>query len=172
MSIVWLGLGSNCDAEANLRSGLRALYRQFSRLAVSPVYRSPAVGFEGKDFLNCAARMETDWTPQELKTWLSALEDEHGRDRSLPKFSDRTLDIDILMVDDLVGDFGDLSLPRSDILKYAHVLKPLADLAGELVHPQTGQTMIWHWEQFEGDRTLYRVDELSWPYQGMRTNLF
>ncbi len=154
MSTAYLGLGSNRNAESNIRAGVRALYRNFANTAVSPVYRSTAVGFSGNDFLNCAARIETDLTPGELKDWLTALEDEYGRDRSQPKFSDRTLDIDILLHDDKVGDFDGLTLPRGEILKYAHVLKPLADLAPGLKHPETGKTFSEHWDEFEGDRSL------------------
>lgn len=154
MSIVYLGLGSNRNAEANIHAGIRALYRKFADTAISPVYRSAAVGFSGDDFLNCVARIETDLSPGELKRWLTELEDAYGRDRSQPKFSDRTLDIDILLCDDKAGLFGGLTLPRGEILEYAHVLKPLADLAPDLKHPETGKTFAEHWEEFEGDRSL------------------
>ena len=158
MTTVYLGLGSNQDAEANIRAGIRALYRQFDNVAISQVYRSEAVGFEGKDFLNCAARVDTDRSPAELKQWLTELEDAHGRNRDQPKFSDRTLDIDILLHGDKTGDFDGLKLPREEILKYAHVLKPLADLAPDLTHPITGKTFAEHWENFEGDRSLEPAD--------------
>jgi len=158
MSTVYLGLGSNRDAETNIRAGVRALYRNFTHTAISPVYRSVAVGFSGDDFLNCTARIDTRLSPTELKAWLTDLEDQHGRDRSQPRFSDRTLDIDILLHDDKVGDFDGLSLPREEILKYAHVLKPLADLAPTLKHPQTGKTFAEHWAEFDGDRSLVQVD--------------
>jgi len=158
MSTVYLGLGSNQDAETNIRAGIRTLYRSFTDTAVSPVYRSAAVGFDGKDFLNCAARIETRLSPGRLKVWLSELEDAYGRDRSQPKFSDRTLDIDILLYDDRVGDFDGLILPREEILRYAHVLKPLADLSPRLKHPETGKTFAEHWAEFDGDRSLEPVD--------------
>ena len=150
----YLGLGSNRDAEHNIAAGMQALRQAFEAVEVSPVYRSPAVGFEGSDFLNCAAVIETGMALGELKQWLVDLEDRHGRDRSQPKFSDRTLDIDILLYDDLVGDHDGLELPRDEILKYAHVLKPLADLAPELRHPVTGRTFAEHWDEFDGDRSL------------------
>src|SRR5699024_8206481 len=102
----------------------------------------------------CAARIETDLSPTELKHWLTELEDAYGRDRSQPKFSDRTLDIDILLHDDKIGRFDGLTLPRGEILQYAHVLKPRADLAPDLKHPETGRTFAEHWEAFEGDRSL------------------
>ncbi len=155
---VYLGLGSNVDASANLRSGLDALRQRFGQVVCSPVYRSEAVGFEGKDFLNACCRIECDLAPEELKAWLTALEDRHGRKRDLPKFSDRTLDIDILLHGDHVGRFGRLELPRGEILKYAHVLKPLADLAPDLSHPATGISFARHWQEFTGDRSLVAVD--------------
>jgi len=158
MSIVYLGLGSNQNAEANIRAGIRTLYREFANTAVSPVYRSAAVGFSGEDFLNCVARIDTELSPAALKQWLTELEDAYGRRRDQPKFSDRTLDIDILLHDDKAGDFDGLTLPRDEILKYAHVLKPLADLAPDLTHPETGKTFAEHWAAFDGDRSLEPAD--------------
>lgn len=155
---VYLGLGSNVDARRNLASGLEALRAQFGQVECSPVYRSEAVGFEGDDFLNACCRIETEMAPEALKAWLTELEDRHGRKRDLPKFADRTLDIDVLLFGDCTGRFGNLVLPRGEILKYAHVLKPLADLAPDLKHPLTDKTFAEHWREFEGDRSLQRVE--------------
>ena len=63
MTRVYLGLGSNVDPEPNLRLGIRELRRRFGELAVSPTYRSAAVGFEGDDFLNLAIGCDTNLTP-------------------------------------------------------------------------------------------------------------
>lgn len=155
---VYLGLGSNQDAERHIREGIEALQACFGAVELSPLYRSTAVGFEGRDFINGAARIHTVWTVGQLKQWLTDLENAHGRDRSQPKFSDRSLDIDILFFADQVGTVDGLELPRDEILKYAHVLKPMADLAPELVHPVTGRTLSDHWERFEGDRSLTVLD--------------
>ena len=155
---VYLGLGSNIDARRKLPVGAAALRDRFGEVACSPVYRSAAVGFDGDDFLNACCRIETDLEPLELKHWLTELENRHGRDRDLPKFADRTLDIDILLHGERVGDFDGLVLPRDEVLKYAHVLKPLADLAPDLVHPETGRTIAEHWAAFDGDRSLTAVD--------------
>lgn len=152
MAVVYLGLGSNVDPEVHLRAGIAALRAEFGDVALSPVYRSAAVGFEGHDFLNLAARIETARSPAALKQWLAALEDEHGRRRDRPRFSDRTLDIDILLYGDRVDARGEsgVELPRREVLEYAHVLGPLADLAPELVHPVTGRTIAEHWRAFSG----------------------
>jgi 2-amino-4-hydroxy-6-hydroxymethyldihydropteridine diphosphokinase len=153
MSAVYLGFGSNVNVEENIRAGVSALQQAFGRLALSPVYRSAAVGFAGDDFINLAARIETDMQPLELKEFLNALEDRHGRRRDLPKFSDRTLDIDILMYDDLYLNCPALVLPRPEILEYAHVLRPLADLAPDLVHPVTLKRLGDHWNDFPKGRS-------------------
>jgi 2-amino-4-hydroxy-6-hydroxymethyldihydropteridine diphosphokinase len=153
----YLGLGSNQNPEHHLAAGKMALIERFGNIEFSPVYRSSAVGFEGRDFLNAAARIRTDVSVSELKAWLTDLEDRHGRDRSQPKFSNRALDIDILLYGNLVGDFNGLILPRDEILKYAHVLKPLTDIAPNLNHPLTGKNFARHWADFEGDRSLRRL---------------
>jgi len=145
MSVAYLGIGSNTDAERNVRSAVAALRDRFSQVVLSPIYLSRAVGFAGDDFINLVAQVETDLPPLALRDYLRELEDRHGRRRDLPKFSDRTLDIDILIYDDLVLDTPDLQLPRPEIRKFAHVLKPLVDLAPELRYPGRGETLAELW---------------------------
>lgn len=137
----YLGLGSNVDAGRHIRIAIEVLRGRFGDIGISPVYRSVAVGFDGDDFLNLAVRIETDLDPRELREFLRDLEAEHGRDRSAPKWSDRTLDIDILLYDDLVRYDDELEIPRKEILKFAHVLKPLADIAPEVIHPTRKQSL-------------------------------
>ena len=159
VSTAYLGIGSNVNAERNVSAGITALRKAFGDVALSPVYRSTAVGFSGDDFINLAAGIETQMQPLELKEFLNQLEDRHGRKRDLPKFSDRTLDIDILLYDDLYLHSPALVLPRPEILEYAHVLKPLADLAPRLIHPVTHLSMADIWHDFEGNRSgLVAVD--------------
>ncbi|HET6593488.1 MAG TPA: 2-amino-4-hydroxy-6-hydroxymethyldihydropteridine diphosphokinase [Xanthomonadales bacterium] len=148
MSTAYLGVGSNIDARKNIASGIAALRERFARIRISPAYRSAAVGFDGNDFINLAVAVETDMGPLELREFLHALEDRHGRARNVPKFSDRTLDVDILLYDDLYLISPLLEIPRDEILSAAHVLKPLVDLAPELRHPATRQTMSRLWAAF------------------------
>ena len=160
MSVVFLGLGSNVDAHANIRSGIRALESEFGEVTLSPVYRTAAVGFEGDDFLNLAARIETTRGPVELKQFLSRLENAHGRARDVPKFSDRTLDIDILLYDDLHLESPAVQIPRDEILEAAHVLRPLADLAPGLRHPTARRTMAELWSAYPQRETRLEPVEL------------
>lgn len=146
MSTAWLGLGSNVNAEANIRAGIEELNEKFSNISLSPIYSSTSVGFAGDDFINLVARIETDLQPIELREWLRDLEDRYGRKRNVPKFSDRVLDVDILLYDDLVVRSPVLEIPRAEILKFSHVLKPLADLDPDLVHPTELRTMLEIWE--------------------------
>jgi 2-amino-4-hydroxy-6-hydroxymethyldihydropteridine diphosphokinase len=159
VSTAYLGLGSNIEAEAHIAAGIAALREAFDNVVLSPIYRAAAVGFSGNDFINLVARIDTTLEPLELKRFLHALEDRHGRRRDVPKFSDRTLDIDILLYDDLYLLSPELEIPRDEILTAAHVLKPLADLAPDLRHPVRRQTMSDLWRAFRGEgANLVRIE--------------
>ena len=145
MARAWLSLGSNLAPEANLRAAIAALHARFDNFVVSPLYRTTAVGFDGPDFNNAAAGIDTELTPVALNDWLHALEDAYGRDRNGPRFGDRPLDIDIVFYDDLVLEGpGNLQIPRPE-LEHAFVLKPLFDIAPDLVDPRSGRTLAQLW---------------------------
>lgn len=159
MSTAYLGLGSNVDAPANIAAGISELQEKFGPVRLSPIYRTAAVGFDGNPFINLAAAIETELQPLELKQFLNDLEDRHGRLRNVAKFSDRTLDIDILLYDDLYLMSPALEIPRREIMTFAHVLKPLADLAPELEHPVFHKKMSDIWKEFGGHRDgLERIE--------------
>ena len=145
MARVYLSLGSNLEPGKHLAAALEELRAQFGVLTVSPTYVFPAVGFEGPDFWNLGVGLDTGWTPQQLNTWLHALEDRHGRRRDVPRFSSRTLDVDIVLYgDDVLRGEGNLEVPRSE-LRHAFVLKPLADIAPARRHPVDGRTLGELW---------------------------
>jgi len=136
MSVAALSLGSNQEPEYYLRAAIAALCRQFPGARISSAWRFPAVGFDGADFVNAAAVIETEFDPWQLNQWLRALEDTHGRDRNGPRYGNRTLDIDIVLFDTrVIEETGGLRIPR-DELRHAFVLKPLADIAPDWQHPQ------------------------------------
>lgn len=160
VSTVYLGLGSNINARTNIAAGISALRDMSSKLRLSPAYRSEAIGFDGDDFINLVAAVDTDLQPIELKHFLNDLEDRHGRLRDVPKFSDRTLDIDILLYDDLYLLSPQLQIPRREIMVFAHVLKPLVDLAPQLKHPVHRKTLSDIWRDFPGNREGLHLIEL------------
>ncbi|RMH89031.1 2-amino-4-hydroxy-6-hydroxymethyldihydropteridine diphosphokinase [Lysobacter pythonis] len=143
--LAYLSLGSNIEPEMNLALAFSALRGRFGEVLFSPVYRTAAVGFEGADFLNAAAIVCTRLGPRELDAWLHACEDAQGRDRGGPRFSDRNIDIDLLLYDALVLEGpGHLRLPRPE-LKHAFVLRPLADIAPAVAIPGLGRTVMDAW---------------------------
>ena len=87
----------------NLTSCLDALLLNFNDLSLSSVFESEAVGFDGDNFLNMVVGINTDLELAELSHLLKSIEDKHGRDRSSPKFSGRTMDIDILTYANMAG---------------------------------------------------------------------
>jgi 2-amino-4-hydroxy-6-hydroxymethyldihydropteridine diphosphokinase len=158
---IYLGVGSNIEPAANLRLAVRELRRRFGKLEQSSVYRSRPVGFEGDDFLNMVVSAETALLPQEVVRELGEIHRAAGRERDGDKLLPRTLDIDLLLYDDAVVDDADLQLPRVDVLDYAFVLRPLAELAPAYVHPVTGRTLLDHWRNFEGQPTRLTKERLQ-----------
>lgn len=145
MATVYVSIGSNINKEKNIKNCLQELALSFSDLLLSPIYESESVGFDGDNFFNLVASFSTDLTVGELNLRLKAIEDNHGRERSGPKFSGRTLDIDILTYDNLVGNIDGVQLPRDEITKNAFVLLPMADIAGNELHPelQVSYSRLW-----------------------------
>ena len=149
MATVYVGLGSNIDPEDNLHLGVCELRARYGELQLSAVYRSRAVGFEGQDFLNLVASFETDSSPAAVCKEIELIHTLSGRDRNDGKWASRSLDIDLLLYDDLVVDDKPVRIPRNDVLEYSFVLRPLAELAPDLRHPVTGRTMLEHWQEFD-----------------------
>lgn len=159
MPQVYLSLGSNIERERHIRSAIRELQQRYGELQVSPVYESEAVGFQGDNFLNLVVGLHTEKSVGLLAAELRAIEEAHGRDRHGPKFSARTLDIDILTWGEACGVVDGVQLPRDEILKNAFVLQPLADIAGAVLHPQTGQSYARHWQAYDrSQQQLWQVD--------------
>ena len=146
---VYVSLGSNIDTEANLELGVNELRRRYGNVRLSPVYQNTAVGFEGDDFLNLVAEFESDSSPGAICEEIELIHNLAGRDRRAGKWEARPLDIDLLLYNDLVMDERPVRIPREDVLKYGFVLRPLAELAPDLVHPVTGRTMLDHWQEFD-----------------------
>lgn len=159
MTRAYIGIGSNIDREASIRGGVARLREVFGPLLLSTVYESPAFGFQGDNFYNLVAGFDTDLGPGELERELHAIEHGLGRERGQPRYASRTLDLDLLLYGDLVRHDDEVNVPREDVRKFAFVLRPLAEIAGELRHPETGQTLEAMWAVFD------QPDQALWPVQ-------
>jgi len=140
----YLLIGGNLnDRYLNLRGAVQALELLAGEIvAVSKVYETAAWGMEGPAFLNQAVHIRTDLEHIELLETILGIEHQLGRNREDTEgFQNSTMDIDILLLDDLVLDSPELIVPHPRMAERAFVLKPLADIAGNTVHPATGQTI-------------------------------
>lgn len=147
---VYVSAGSNIEPARHLRMALRALESRYGRLQLSSVYRNPAEGFVGDDFLNLVIGFDTAEHPETIIAELERLHRVAGRQRGANAFGPRTLDLDLL----LYGSDVDprLRLPRPDILRYGFVLGPLAEIAPGLRHPESGLKMADLWARFDRER--------------------
>ena len=149
MNRIFLGLGSNVRPQHYLPIGIAALEDLLGSLQLSPTYRGPALGFAGAPFWNLVAAAETSLAVGELQRALRAIEFAHGRPVDAARDSPRTLDIDILTHGDATGTVDGVELPRAEILHHAFVLRPLAELAPDAVHPTTGRSYAALWAAFD-----------------------
>ncbi|RDH82964.1 MAG: 2-amino-4-hydroxy-6-hydroxymethyldihydropteridine diphosphokinase [endosymbiont of Galathealinum brachiosum] len=152
MAWVYISLGSNIDREELTRAGVDALQKRYGELVLSSVYESEAVGFEGDSFYNMVIGLQTDDDVLKVAQALRLIEDENGRDRSGPRFSSRTLDLDLLLYDDLIINQDKLQIPRDEILLRAFVLWPMAEVAPDLTHPEVNKTYAELWSEFDKEK--------------------
>ena len=159
MALLALSLGSNIDAPNNIRKAVRALRHEFDALKCSSVYESEAIGFVGANFLNLVAIIETTADLSSISSFLKLLEDRFGRNREQPRFSARTLDVDILFYGDEKTKTDEIELPKEEITQYAFVLQPLAELLPDRIHGFTGLTYADLWDEFDqSNQQLWKVD--------------
>lgn len=167
MPIAYLSLGSNVDKEVNLPAAVRLLATHGRVLAVSAVYETAPVGNPGDpSFFNAAVALETAMQPAELKQKvLAGIEQQLGRQRSADPNTPRTIDIDISLYDDAILDLGKRHIPDPEIVRFPHIAVPLADLAPNYRHPETGETLaqIAARVTAAAGHPLLRRDDISLP---------
>lgn len=146
---IFLGLGSNVDAEHNLALACAALRERYGDIRCSAAYRNAAVGFDGDPFLNLVVQAHCDESPPAVVDALEAIHALAGRERGSERFGPRELDIDLLLYGDVISRRW--KLPRKDLVKYGFVALPMAQLAPELRHPLTGQSMQEIWQALQAD---------------------
>ncbi len=142
MPTIYLSLGTNLgQRQQNLLRALAGLDEEMVITAVSPIYQTPPWGMTNQpDFLNLCLSATTKLAPLPLLHFTQRLEQWLGREETV-RWGPRLIDIDILFYDDLVWCSPELTIPHPQIGQRAFVLIPLADIAPDLVHPQTGQTV-------------------------------
>jgi 2-amino-4-hydroxy-6-hydroxymethyldihydropteridine diphosphokinase len=165
MPRVYISIGSNIDRERNIRSAVRALALAFGDLTLSGIYETASVGFAGDPFFNLVATFDTDESPESVQSTLKEIETRHGRSReNTPRFSARTLDLDILLYGDLIRHDDRLDIPRAEIATQAFVLGPLAEIAPDLRIPGTDTTASELWRRRHDLHVLLR------PYRNRNFN--
>lgn len=165
MAKVLISIGSNIEPAQNIRRAVRTLMGEFEQVRLSTVYESKAVGFTGDNFLNLVAYVETTLDVAQLQGLFKRIEIAQGRDLKAAKFTPRTIDLDILLYDDLVQAARPAEdqpqLPRAEITYNAFVLRPLAELIPYWQHPLLQQSYAELWRDFSASP---QADEQSlWP---------
>jgi 2-amino-4-hydroxy-6-hydroxymethyldihydropteridine diphosphokinase len=135
---IYIGLGSNVGNRfLQLQSAIDAInYEIGSIAAISNCYKTPAMGFEGADFLNACIELRTYLSPELVLSKLLQIEEKFGRKRfNDGQYHARTLDLDVLFYESQVIENELLCLPHPRAEQRLFVLKPLAEIAAEFIHP-------------------------------------
>jgi 2-amino-4-hydroxy-6-hydroxymethyldihydropteridine diphosphokinase len=159
MTEVYLAAGGNVEPLKYLDRALGLLERTFGPLVISPAYRNPAVGFVGDDFVNLVVGFRTSLPAAEVRERLQVIETACERPHDAPKWGPRTMDLDLLLYGDEISDVPGLALPRPDLVRRAYMLRPMADIAPDLVHPTLHKTMRELWEAFGSDHEMVELGE-------------
>ena len=127
MARVYVAIGGNVEPERWFPVAARELRRRFPGARFSSCYRNPSV--------------------DEVLAQCHAIEELCGRRRDDPKWAPRVMDIDLLLYGEQVADTASYRLPRPDLLRRSFMLRPLAEIAGELHHPSSGREIADHWRE-------------------------
>lgn len=131
---VLIGIGSNLFPEQNIKDAFYLLGKETKIIRKASIWKTPAVGSDGPDYLNSAALMKTNLGLEEFKAnVLAVIEDKLGRVRTKDKYTDRTIDLDILIYDQVEID--------SDLWSQAHVAVPASQITPEFQNEITGEKL-------------------------------
>jgi len=154
VALCYISIGSNINREQNVMSALRVLQHKFGELQNSSLYESTAVGFSGDAFYNLVTGFYSQESINDINLHLKQIEADHGRVQSKEKFSSRSLDLDLLLYDQEIIQSKSVSVPHADILAYAFVLEPLAEIASEQKHPVTQCSYADLWQNFTEEKSV------------------
>jgi len=163
---VVVGVGSNIEHEKNICSALDQLEAEFGGLLISPVYQSVAEtiehsvahkGITQKEwyYYNLVLVINADVDAEALRKCLKKIEENQKRQRDVDEV---TIDLDLLLYGDWLGELEGNAIPHHDITERAYVLRPLSDLLPELQHPVYRKTLLDLWDEFAGKKNLQSVD--------------
>ena len=147
MPKIYLSLGSNIKPEENLNKARELLSQKYQLEKESKTYKTKSEGFEGEDFLNQVVCLTTEDSAEKVVTALKDIEKKIGREDRPEKFSDREIDIDLLLYGKYVGKVLGKDIPHADIDLYKFVLEPLAEIAPDLVHPKHQEKISEIWRK-------------------------
>ncbi len=164
MAEVFLGLGSNLgDRVAHLRMAIEGLRPAIAIERISSLWQTEPVGLrEQPEFLNAALRGRTALTPRALLALLAEIEERQGRTRLVPH-GPRTIDLDLLVYDDLVVDEPDLTLPHARMVWRRFVLAPLTEIAPELRPVRVGPMVVQLLAALQPAGAVERLEHPEWP---------
>lgn len=162
MRTFYLGIGSNIDPEANIKQALKLLELEFGPLKKSAIYKNPAVGFSGPNFLNMVVAFEADLSFFQLQSILQQIETKIGlTPENKQKFTSRIIDIDLLLAGKIIFYSEDLNIPRQGITQYPFILKPLLDITPDLINPLNDQPYREIWSKICNTPNAHKMEKVE-----------
>jgi len=165
MANIYISLGSNIERRYHVKQGLIALSHEFSEsidsFSLSSLFESAAVGFDGTPFYNMVIGIETPCNIDEVTDILRKIEYSHGRTADAKKFSPRTLDLDLLLYNNLITD-KPAQIPRDEITTNAFILWPLSQIAPELEHPIIKKCYQDLWQNYDKSKQQIKIIDRCW----------
>jgi 2-amino-4-hydroxy-6-hydroxymethyldihydropteridine diphosphokinase len=164
--IIYISVGSNVDKEKHTKAGLQGMYQAFGELTLSTVFESESVGFEGNNFYNLVIKASTTLSITQVCLVLKQIEQDNKRQRGEQKFAPRTLDLDLLLYDQEVTT-QPIELPRPEVLYNAFVLKPMAEIAADVIHPVVQESYANLWQAYDKSQQKLWAIKFDWSPIGI-----
>lgn len=172
---VHIALGSNeGDRLDFLQKAIDEIYQEIGEITtISPVYETPAWGFEGNAFLNACAGVLSRMGPEDILEKLLEIENSLGRIRETGKgYQSRTIDLDLILYNDSIVETSSLQVPHPEMHKRKFVLMPMADIAANVVHPEKNLKIKDLLSDLEDDSEIRRIPEQLQRPQGFTPGKF
>jgi len=158
----YLSLGSNQgNRQKNLQDAVFQISKRIGRVTkVSSIYKTKSWGFKGDDFFNICMEVSTNLTPENLIKSTLQIEISLGRERlNTSSYHNRTIDIDILLIDNDIFFYDDLKVPHPRMLERKFVLVPLAEIAPNVIHPIAKKTILICLQNCDDNSEIIKVDQ-------------